>query len=92
MLANESFFADLVQYDKESHGYPKGPNVSRVFRRVVLLNHFKHKRNKNYFLSTMIKNKYEIKLADDDWWRYITESVMSTMDSTETIFSTIRIC
>ena len=29
-LANESFFADLVRYDKESHGYPKGTNVSRV--------------------------------------------------------------
>ena len=73
-LANESFFADLVQYDKESHGYPKGPNVSSVFGHVVLLNHFKHKRNKNYFLSATIKNKYEIKLADDDRWRYITES------------------
>ena len=73
-LANESFFADLVQYDKESHGYPKGPNVSRVFGHVVLLNHFKHKRNKNYFLSATIKNKYEIKLEDDDWRRYITES------------------
>ena len=23
-LANESFFADLVRYDKESHGYPRG--------------------------------------------------------------------
>ena len=42
-LANESFFADLVRYDKESHGYPKGPNVSHVFGCVVLLNHFKHK-------------------------------------------------
>ena len=29
-LANESFFADLVRYGKESHGYPKGTNVSRV--------------------------------------------------------------
>ena len=40
-LSNESFFADLVRYDKESHGYPKGTNVSRVFGRVVLINHFK---------------------------------------------------
>ena len=29
-LSNESFFSDLVWYDKESHGYPKGTNVSRV--------------------------------------------------------------
>ena len=45
-LANESFFADLIRYDKEGHGYPKGTNVSRVFGCVVLLNHFKHKRDK----------------------------------------------
>ena len=54
-LANESFFADLVRYDKESHSYPKGPNVSRVFGRVELINHFKHKSDKNYFLSTTIR-------------------------------------
>ena len=42
-LSNESFFSDLVRYDKESHGYPKGTNVGRVFGRVVLINHFKHK-------------------------------------------------
>ena len=63
-LANESFFSDLVRYDKESHGYPKGTNVSRVFSRVVLINHFKHKPDKNYCLSATIKPKYEIKLAD----------------------------
>ena len=64
-LANESFFADLVRYDEESHGYPKGTNVSRVFGHVILLNHFKHKRDKNYFLSATIKSKYEIKLAEE---------------------------
>ena len=42
-LSNESFFSDLVRYDKESHGYLKGTNISRVFGRVVLINHFKHK-------------------------------------------------
>ena len=26
-LSNESFFSDLVRYDKESHRYPKGTNV-----------------------------------------------------------------
>ena len=74
-LANESFFADLVRYDKESHGYPKGTNVSRVFGRVVLINHFKHKRDKNYYLSATIKSKYEIKLAENDEKRYDEENV-----------------
>ena len=73
-LANESFFADLVRYDKESHGYPKGPNVSRVFGRVVLINHFKHKSDKNYFLSATIKSKYEIKLAEENHIHYVTET------------------
>ena len=53
-LSNESFFSDLVRYDKESHGYPKGTNVGRVFGRVVLINHFKHKRDKNYYLAATI--------------------------------------
>ena len=70
-LANESFFSDLVRYDKESHGYPKGTNVSRVFGRVVLINHFKHKRGKNYYLAATVKCKYEIKLADLNFRRYI---------------------
>ena len=74
-LANESFFVDLVRYDKESHGYPKGTNVSRVFGRVVLINHFKHKRDKNYYLSATIKSKYEIKLAEKDEKRYDEENV-----------------
>ena len=73
-LSNKSFFSDLVQYDKESHGYPKGTNVGRVFGRVVLINHFKHKRDKNYFLAVTIKSKYEIKLADVNFRRYIRES------------------
>ena len=68
------FFADLVQYDKESHGYPKGPNFSRVLGCVVLINHFKHKSDKNYFLSTTIKSKYEIKMAEEDHIRYVTET------------------
>ena len=74
-LANESFFADLVCYDKESHGYPKGTNVSRVFGRVVLINHFKHKCDKNYYLSATIKSKYEIKLAENDEKCYDEENV-----------------
>ena len=74
-LANESFFADLVRYDKESHGYPKGTNVSCVFGRVVLINHFKHKHDKNYYLSATIKSKYEIKLAENDEKCYDEENV-----------------
>ena len=73
MLANESFFADLVRYDKESHGYPKGSNVLLVFGRVVLINYFKHKRDKNYVLSATIKGKYDIKLAQDNFQQYVTE-------------------
>ena len=73
-LSNESFFSDLVRYDKESHGYPKGSNVGRVFGRVVLINHFKHKRDKNYYLATTIKSKYEIKLAECNYSRFIRES------------------
>ena len=77
-LANESFFADLVRYDKESHGYPKGTNVSRVFfGRVVLINHFKHKRDKNYFLSATIKSKYEIKLAEESKEQLMCESLFN---------------
>ena len=73
-LSNESFFADLVRYDKESHGYPKGTNVSRVFGRVVLINHFKHKRDKNYYLAATVKAKYEVQLAEPDNKRYLAEN------------------
>ena len=73
-LSNESFFADLVRYDKKSHSYPKGTNVGRVFGRVVLINHFKHKRDKNYYLAATIKSKYEIKLADVNHRRLIREN------------------
>ena len=73
-LANESFFSDLVRYDKESHGYPKGVKFCKVLGRVVLINFFKHKCNKNYFLSTTVKGKYEIKLAENNLRRYIRES------------------
>ena len=66
---------DLVHYDKESHGYPKGTNVSRVFGRVVLINHFKHKPDKNYYLSATIKSKYEIKLVENDKKCYDEENV-----------------
>ena len=74
-LANESFFADLVCDDKESHGYPKGTNLSRVFGHMVLINHFKHKHDKNSYLSATINSKYEIKLAENDEKRYDEENV-----------------
>ena len=73
-LSNESFSSDLVCYDKESHGYPKGMNVSRVFGRVILINHFKHKCDKNYFLAVTIKSKYEIKLAKDSKNCFVLEN------------------
>ena len=73
-LSNESFFADLVHYNKESHGYPKGVNVGKVFRRVVLINYFKHKWDRNYFLSATVKSKYEVKLAEHNYRHFIRET------------------
>ena len=43
------------------------------FGHVVLINYFKHKRDKNYVLSATIKGKYDIKLAEDDFQQYVTE-------------------
>ena len=60
-LANESFFSDLVCYDKESHGYPEGVNVCKVLGHVVLINFFKHKRNKN--ISFLQQSKENMKLS-----------------------------
>ena len=60
-----------MRYDKESHGYSKGTNVSRVFGQVVLINYFKHKWDKKYYLTATIKTKYEIKLAESSFSRYL---------------------
>ena len=76
-LSNESFFSDLVRFDKESHGYPKGVNVCKVFGRVVLINYFKHKRDRNYFLSATVKGKYEVKLAESNIRRYRRETAFN---------------
>ena len=65
-LANESFFADLVRLDKEAKGYPKASNVGKVMGCIVMLNHFKHKRNKNYTLAPTLKPKYPPQLAEAD--------------------------
>ena len=73
-LANESFFADLVRLDKEGKGYPKACNVAKVMGRVVMLNYYKHKRNKNYELRATMKPKYPPYLADDDIERLAAES------------------
>ena len=56
-LANESFFADLVQMEKEGKGYPKACNIGCVMGQVVLLNHYKHKCDKNYSLGATKKKK-----------------------------------
>ena len=76
-LSNESFFLDLVCFDKESPGYPKGVNVCKVFSRVVLINYFKHKHDRNYFLSATIKGKYKVKLAENNICRYGRETAFS---------------
>ena len=62
-LANESFFSDLVQLEKEGKGYPKACNVGRVMGQVVLPNHYKHKCAKNYSISATKKRKYPVHLA-----------------------------
>ena len=76
-LSNESFFSNLVRFDKESHGYPKGVNVCKVSGRVVLINYFKHKCDRNYFLSATIKKKYEVKLAENNIRRYRRETAFN---------------
>ena len=73
-LANESFFSDLVRLDKEGKGYPKASNVSKVMGRVVMLNYFKHKRNKNYYLTANLKPKYKPHLADEDMEHFENEN------------------
>ena len=73
-LANESFFADLVRLDKEGKGYPKASNIGKVMGRVVMLNHFKHKRNKNYTLAPTLKPKYPPHMAEADNRRLEFES------------------
>ena len=49
-LANESFFSDLTQLDKESPFYPKACNIPKLVGKVVQLNYYKHKANKSYSL------------------------------------------
>ena len=73
-LANESFFSHLVCLDKEGKGYPKACNVCKVMGRVVMINYFKHKRNKNYELTAMLKPKYPPHLVDEDKERLAMET------------------
>ena len=40
-----------------------------------MINHFKHKHDKNYYLSATTKFKYEIKLAENDEKHYDEENV-----------------
>ena len=63
-LANESFFSDMVQMDKESHSYPKACNIPKIFGRVVTLNYYKHLPEKNWFLTAMHKGTYPEHLAE----------------------------
>ena len=43
-LANESFFSDLTQLDKESPFYPKACNIPKLVGKVVQLNYYKHRQ------------------------------------------------
>ena len=73
-LANECFFSDLVRLDKQGKGYPKASNISKVMGRVVMLNYFKHKWNKNYYLTANLKPKYKPHLADEDMEHFENEN------------------
>ena len=84
-LANESFFADLIRYDKESHGYQKGTNVSRVFGCIVLLNHFKHKRDKKI---TSFPPPLNLSMKSN-WLKNVTSSWYAKICSTTTEFTEI---
>ena len=64
ILANESFFSDMVRMDKESHSYPKACNVPKIFGRVVTLNYYKHLPEKNWFLTATHKGTYPKHLAE----------------------------
>ena len=73
-LANESSFSYLVRLDKEGKGYPKASNISKIMGRVVMLNYFKHKRDKPYQLRVMLKPKYPPYLAENDQERLLGET------------------
>ena len=75
-LANESFFADLVQLEKEGKGYPKACNIGHVMGQVVLLNYYKHKCDKNYSLGAT-KKKNPVHVAMESKLRYGSETVES---------------
>ena len=45
--------------------------------RVVLINYFKHKWDRNYFLSATVKGKYEVKLAENNIRRYRRETAFN---------------
>ena len=76
-MPNESFFSDLVRYEKDGSQYPKACNIPRTFGRVVTLNTAKHRPDKCYQLCTSVRNKYPIALAEEDKERLTNESATS---------------
>ena len=79
-LSNESFFSDLCCLDKESPQYPKACNVGKVMGHVVALNYFKHKSDKSFSLTTIMKGTYPVHLLEEqnDTFDNETESCHST--------------
>ena len=47
---------------------------------MVLINNFKHKWDKKYYLMATIKSKYKIKLAESSFSRYMHESAFHYKD------------
>ena len=63
-LTNESIFSNMVCLDKESKAYPKACNVPKIFGRIVMLNYYKHKPEKSWYLTAMHKGTYPEHLVE----------------------------
>ena len=73
-LANESFFSDLTQLDKESPFYPKACNIPKLVGKVVQLNYYKHKANKSYSLQPTAKGTNPVHVFDEELTSEIGDS------------------
>ena len=65
-LANESFFSDLTRMDRNGCYYPKACNIESIMGRVVTLNHFKHKPEKHFHLTTTMHGTYPVHHLEAD--------------------------
>ena len=54
----------MVHLDKESRAYPKACNIPKIFGRIVMLNYYKHKPEKSWYLTAMHKGTYPEHLVE----------------------------